>query len=141
MGPLLTDDPCPPPHSLVSSQQAEIAKWKSRAVKLKVKTKTVADKSSPSCTPTKRGPPLTSDSFLNSPKKFLGTPKKVQDSPRKLLDCPKASVLDSPKSRFFDVPESSELLSRTCPKQFFDNSSLGTVPGKTSLLGLPLTAL
>ncbi|XP_073334857.1 centromere-associated protein E [Pagrus major] len=121
--------------SLVSSQHAEISKWKSRAIKLKVKTK--VDKPSPPCTPTKRGLPMTSDSsnFLSSPKKFLVTPKKVLDSPRrvlesprKLLDSPKASLLDSPKSRFFDVGGSSELLSRTCPKQFFDNSSLGTIP-------------
>lgn len=82
---------------------------------------------------------MTSDSsnFLNSPKKFLVTPRKVLDSPRKvlesprkLLDSPKASLLDSPKSRFFDVGGSSELLSKSCPKQFFDNSSLGTIPGK-----------
>ncbi|XP_030293943.1 centromere-associated protein E isoform X2 [Sparus aurata] len=121
--------------SLVSSQQAEISKWKSRAIKLKGKTKN--ENPSPPCTPTKRGLPMTSDSsnFLNSPKKFLVTPRKVLDSPRKvlesprkLLDSPKASLLDSPKSRFFDVGGSSELLSRTCPKQFFDNSSLGTIP-------------
>ncbi|XP_036974716.1 centromere-associated protein E isoform X7 [Acanthopagrus latus] len=121
--------------SLVSSQQAEISKWKSRAIKLKVKTKN--DNPSPPCTPTKRGLPMTSDSsnFLNSPKKFLVTPRKVLDSPRKvlesprkLLDSPKASLLDSPKSRFFDVGGSSELLSKSCPKQFFDNSSLGTIP-------------
>uniref|UniRef100_A0A671W2N3 Centromere-associated protein E n=1 Tax=Sparus aurata TaxID=8175 RepID=A0A671W2N3_SPAAU len=93
---------------LVSSQQAEISKWKSRAIKLKGKTKN--ENPSPPCTPTKRGLPMTSDSsnFLNSPK----------------------NLLDSPKSRFFDVGGSSELLSRTCPKQFFDNSSLGTIPGK-----------
>lgn len=116
----------------MSSQAAEISKWKSRAFKLKVKSKTETDKPSPPCTPTKRGLPLTSDSsnLLGSPKKFLVTPKKVPDSPRKMLDSPKASLLDSPKSRFFDVAGSSELLSRTCPKQFFDNSSLGTIPGK-----------
>ncbi|XP_062293699.1 centromere-associated protein E [Scomber scombrus] len=108
--------------SLVSSQHAEINKWKSRAFKLKTKTK--LDKPPSPCTPTKRGLPMTSDSsnFLNSPK------KKVLDSPRKLLDSPKVSLQDSPKSRFFDIGGSSELLSRSYPKQFFDNSNLGTIP-------------
>ncbi|KAI3364122.1 hypothetical protein L3Q82_010799, partial [Scortum barcoo] len=127
---------------LMSSQQAEISKWKSRAIKLKVKNKAEVDKPSSPCTPTKRGFPMTSDTsnFLNSPKKFLVTPKKVLnsprkvlDSPRKLMDSPKVSLLDSPKSRFFDVGGSSELFSRSCPKQFFDNSSLGTIPGKLHL--------
>ncbi|XP_071334449.1 centromere-associated protein E isoform X3 [Trachinotus anak] len=115
---------------LVSTQQAEISKWKSRAVKLKAKSKPEVDKLSSPCTPTKRGFPITSDSsnFLSSPKKVLVTPKKIMDSPRRLLDSPKVSLLDSPKSRFFDVGGSSEVLSRTCPKQFFDNSSLGTIP-------------
>ncbi|TMS12229.1 DNA repair protein RAD51-like protein B [Larimichthys crocea] len=129
--------------SLVSNQHAEISKWKSRAIRLKVKTKSEMDRPPSPCTPTKRGLPMTSDSnFLNSPKKFLVTPKKVMasprkvldsprkglESPRKLLDSPKVSLLDSPKSSFFDVGGSSELLSRTYPKQFFDNSSLGTIP-------------
>ncbi|KAM9840829.1 centromere-associated protein E [Aulostomus maculatus] len=112
--------------SLVSSQQQEISKWKSRAIKLK--TKGEVEKPSSPCTPTKRGFPLTSDSLFNSPKKFLVTPKKILDSPRKPLDSPKVSVLDSPKSSFFDVGGSSKLLSRNCPKQFFDNSNLGTLP-------------
>ncbi|XP_035534959.1 centromere-associated protein E [Morone saxatilis] len=123
--------------SLVSSQQAEIGKWKARAIKLKVKTKAEVDKPSPPCTPTKRGLATTSDSstILSSPKKLLVTPRKVLDSqgnvldsPRKLLDSPKVPRLDSPKSRFFDVAVSSEVLSRTRPKQFFDNSNLGTIP-------------
>ncbi|KAM3601788.1 uncharacterized protein V6R79_018953 [Siganus canaliculatus] len=123
--------------SLLSSQQMEISKWRSRAFKLKGKTKSEADRPSSPCTPTKRVFPVTSDSsyLLSSPKKFLVTPKKVLDSPRqvvesprKILDSPKTSVLRSPKSRFFDVGGNSELLSRTCPKQFFDNSSLGTIP-------------
>nr|XP_033932065.1 centromere-associated protein E-like isoform X3 [Pseudochaenichthys georgianus] len=130
--------------SLVSSQQAEISKWKSRAFKLKERVqKEVAKPSSPS-TPTKRGYPMASDcsNFFSSPKKFkvtprkvldsprkvLDSPRKLLDSPRKLLDSPKVSALDSPKSRFFDVGGNSELLSRSRPKQFFDNSSLGTTP-------------
>ncbi|XP_059212976.1 centromere-associated protein E [Centropristis striata] len=135
--------------SLVSSQQSEINKWKSRAIKLKVKSKPEVEKPSSPCTPTKRPHPMASDSstFLTSPKKILVTPRKVlgspmtlrdsprkvlgspmklPDSPRKVLGSPKK--LNSPKSRFFDVDESSELLSRTYPKQFFDNSSLGTIP-------------
>lgn len=114
-------------YSLVSSQQEESNKWKKRAIKLKVKSKTEVDMPSSPCTPTKRGLPMTSDStnLLSSPKRCLVTPKKIVDSPRKLLD--------SPKSRFFDVGGTSELLSRTCPKQFFDNSCLGTIPGKLHL--------
>ncbi|XP_040921131.1 centromere-associated protein E isoform X3 [Toxotes jaculatrix] len=96
--------------SLVSTQQAEISKWKSRAIKLKAKGTVEVDKPSSTCTPTKRGLPMS------------------LESPRKLLDSPKVPLLDSPKSRFFDVGGSSELLSRSCPKQFFDNSSLGTIP-------------
>uniref|UniRef100_A0A3B4T7C3 Uncharacterized protein n=1 Tax=Seriola dumerili TaxID=41447 RepID=A0A3B4T7C3_SERDU len=90
-------------YSLVSTQQAEISKWKSRAIKLKGKGKPEVDK-------------------------LLVTPKKLLESPKKLLDSPKASLLNSPKSRFFDMDGSSEILSRNCPKQFFDNSSLGTIP-------------
>lgn len=124
---------------MVASQQAEITKWKNRAIKLKVKNKVEEDKLQSPSTPTKRGFPMTSDSsnLLSSPKKFLipakkllDTPRKGLESPRKLLDSPKASLLESPKSRFFDVGGSSETLSRNCPKQFFDNSSLGTIPGK-----------
>uniref|UniRef100_A0A8C9YF25 Uncharacterized protein n=1 Tax=Sander lucioperca TaxID=283035 RepID=A0A8C9YF25_SANLU len=114
--------------SLVSSQQAEITKWKGRAIKLKVKSKGEVDKPSSPCTPTKRGLPMTSDpsSSLSSPAKFLVTPRRVLDSPRKPLDSP--NVLESPKSRFFDAGGASDVLSRTRPKQFFDNSSLGTIP-------------
>ncbi|XP_041813992.1 centromere-associated protein E isoform X2 [Chelmon rostratus] len=116
--------------SLVSSQQAEISKWKSRAIKLKGRSTAEVEKPSSPCTVTKRGLPMNSDSsnLFSSPKKLLVTPKKVLDSPRKVLESPKFSLLDSPKSRFFDVAGSSELMSRTCPKQFFDNSGLGTIP-------------
>ncbi|XP_029353023.1 centromere-associated protein E isoform X3 [Echeneis naucrates] len=106
--------------NLVSSQQADLNKWKNRAIKLKDKSKPEAGGPSSPCTPRKQGLPLTSDSIIiSSPKKFLVTPKKILDSPRNL---------DSPKSIFFDLGGSSEFLSRTCPKQFFDNSSLGTIP-------------
>lgn len=110
--------------SLVSSQQADISKWKNRAIKLKVKSKAEGDKmASPSTptktpsTPTKRGFSTIADSHtvLHAPKKFL---------------LPANKLLDSPKSRFFDTGEGSELLSRSRPKQFFDNSALGNIPGK-----------
>ncbi|CAJ1077524.1 centromere-associated protein E isoform X5 [Xyrichtys novacula] len=122
--------------SLVSSQLVEINKWKSRAVKLKAKNKSDTDKSPPR-TPAKRDLPDTSDSsIIHSPlKKFVAAPREVLDSPRKILsvknlpDSPKVPWLNSPKSRFFDIEGSSDLISRNCPKQFFDNSGLGTVPG------------
>ncbi|XP_051816800.1 centromere-associated protein E isoform X2 [Acanthochromis polyacanthus] len=115
--------------SLVSSQQAELSKWKSRAIKLKGKSKAEVDKPSSPCTPTKRAFPMTSDSshLLSSPKKCPVAPKKNLDSPRKALESPR-KLLDSPKSGFFNIGGSSELLSRTCPKKFFDNSSLGIIP-------------
>ncbi|KAF3702525.1 Centromere-associated protein E Centromere protein E [Channa argus] len=116
--------------NLLSSQQAEISKWKTRAIKLKVRCKADVDMPSSPCTPTKRGLPMSKDStnLLNSPKKFPVTPKKILDSPRILLDSPKLSLPDSPKSSFFGVGSSSDMLSRSCPKQFFDNSVLGTTP-------------
>ncbi|XP_037305357.2 centromere-associated protein E [Pungitius pungitius] len=142
--------------SLVSSHQEEIGKWKGRAIKLKAMSKVEGDKPS---NPTKRGLSVSSDTsdFLGSPKKVLVTPRNVLDSPRKVpvnprnvldsprkaLDSPKraldsprkaphspaTSFLDYSKSSFFNGGGGSELLSRTCPKQFFDNSSLGTNPG------------
>nr|XP_040015798.1 centromere-associated protein E isoform X12 [Gasterosteus aculeatus aculeatus] len=65
----------------------------------------------------------------DSPRKARDSPRKARDSPRKARDSPVTSFLDYPKSSFFNGGEGSELLSRTCPKQFFDNSSLGTDPG------------
>ncbi|XP_034006453.1 centromere-associated protein E isoform X8 [Trematomus bernacchii] len=127
--------------SLVSSQQAEISKWKSRALKLKGRVQAEVDKPSSPSTPTKRGYFMASDgaNFFSSPKKIKVTPRKVLDSPRKVLDSPrklldssKVSALDSPKSRFFDVGGNSELLSRSRPTQFFDNSSLGTTPASVA---------
>ncbi|XP_047243271.1 centromere-associated protein E isoform X6 [Girardinichthys multiradiatus] len=130
--------------SLVSSQQAETNKWKNRAISLKGKSKVELDKQSPPCTPKKRGLPSTSDStlFFNSPKKNCLPAKKFLDSSRKFVESPCKPVvaanllLDSPKSRFFDAGECSELLSRSCPKQFFDNSDLGIKP-ETSQVPAP----
>ncbi|XP_038868858.1 centromere-associated protein E [Salvelinus namaycush] len=105
--------------SLVSTQQGEITKWKARAIKLKEKKRDVVDKPLSPCTPTKHRLPMNSEQFLNSPKRFLNSPKKLIDSPKKFLD--------SPKSKFFDVRPGSESMSINCPKQFFDNSNLGTI--------------
>ncbi|KAG7508113.1 centromere-associated E isoform X3 [Solea senegalensis] len=116
--------------SLVSTLHTEIGKWKSRAIKLKVKSKAEVDRPSSPCTPTKRCLPVTSESstFLGSPKKFVVTPKKILESSRRAMESPNVTLPDSPKSRFFDVCGSLELLSTSCPKPFFDNSSLGTIP-------------
>ncbi|XP_026174621.1 centromere-associated protein E isoform X2 [Mastacembelus armatus] len=108
--------------SLVSGEQAESSKWKNRAIKLKSKAE--MDKPSSPDTSTKRPLPMTSDSSS-----LFSSPKKILLSPTRLLENSKVSLLDSPKSRFFDGSGNSELLSRTCPQQFFDNSSLGTIPG------------
>ncbi|MCJ8747829.1 hypothetical protein PDJAM_G00157970 [Pangasius djambal] len=89
--------------SLVNKQHEEITKWKNRAYKLRESKKEAPH--SPR-TPTKR-PPLLIENEVNSPKK---------------------AFLDSPKSKFFDVHAGTEPMSLKCPKQFFDNSSLGTMP-------------
>ncbi|XP_061733136.1 centromere-associated protein E isoform X2 [Nerophis ophidion] len=106
---------------LVSSHEAEITKWKNRALKLKVKTKEDADRSSQPYPQTKPG------HTLSSPTCFLGSPRKKYTSTH-LFNSPKSSLLDSPKSSFFDRPENSQLLLNTCTKNFFDNSSLGILP-------------
>ncbi|XP_051759187.1 centromere-associated protein E isoform X2 [Ctenopharyngodon idella] len=89
--------------SLLSKQQEEINKWKRRAYRIKESRKDALS------TPTKRQPPLT-ETEVNSPKK---------------------AFLDSPKSKFFDV-RSSVPISLNHPTQFFDNSSLGTVPDSSA---------
>ncbi|KAG1939269.1 centromere-associated protein E [Pimephales promelas] len=84
--------------SLVSKQQEELHKWKRRAYKIKESVRDAP------CTPKKRQPPL-SQTEVNSPKR----------------------AFDSPKSKIFDSRSSAPLaLGR--PTQFFDNSSLGTMP-------------
>uniref|UniRef100_A0A8C2ZTY0 Centromere-associated protein E n=1 Tax=Cyclopterus lumpus TaxID=8103 RepID=A0A8C2ZTY0_CYCLU len=103
----------------LSSSRDDIGKWKRKAVMLRVKGKAELDKPSSPCTPTKRGLSVTSDAS-----NFFGSPKKLAVAPRKVPDSPTVSLPDSPKSRF------SDLLSRSYPKQFFDNSNLGLVPGQ-----------
>uniref|UniRef100_A0A8D3C6F7 Uncharacterized protein n=1 Tax=Scophthalmus maximus TaxID=52904 RepID=A0A8D3C6F7_SCOMX len=100
----------------LSAQHTEIGKWKNRAIKLKARSKHEVD------------------NFLCSPKRFLVTPRNLLDSPRNV------SLLHSPKSRFFDVGGTSELLSQSCPRQFFDNSSLGTIPDNSGY-GLVINTL
>ncbi|XP_049610036.1 centromere-associated protein E isoform X2 [Syngnathus scovelli] len=117
--------------SVISSQQADLSKWKNRALKIKSMVK--ADiKPSPPCTPTKRGLPMCPDLLPQSPKKLLLTSHKVPDSPVRQLDAPRIPLLNSPKSRFFDEGANTDLLSRTFPRKFFDNSSLGLSADATS---------
>nr|XP_046206556.1 centromere-associated protein E isoform X2 [Oncorhynchus gorbuscha] len=123
--------------SLVFTQQGEITKWKARAIKLKEKKRDVVDKPLSPCTPTKHRLPMNSEQFLNSPKRFLNSPKKLIDSPKKFLNSPK-KFLDSPKSKFFDVCSGSESMSINCPKQFFDNSNLGTIQ---EVAGIPISEI
>uniref|UniRef100_A0A3B5QTZ1 Uncharacterized protein n=1 Tax=Xiphophorus maculatus TaxID=8083 RepID=A0A3B5QTZ1_XIPMA len=115
--------------SLVSCQQEETTKWKNRAISLKGKSKAEQDRMTSPCTPKKRALCPTSDStLLFSPtKKSYLPPKRALDSPRKPL-VSAASLLDSPKSSFFNAGEGSELLTRNYPTQFFDNSNLGIKP-------------
>ncbi|XP_067259077.1 centromere-associated protein E isoform X2 [Chanodichthys erythropterus] len=98
--------------SLLSKQQEEINKWKRRAYKIKEGRKDALS------TPTKRQPPLM-ETEVNSPKK---------------------AFLDSPKSKFFDV-RSSVPISLNHPTQFFDNSSLGTVPDSSAAVASSATPL
>ncbi|XP_066546446.1 centromere-associated protein E isoform X2 [Amia ocellicauda] len=94
--------------SLVVSLQEEVSKWKSRARKLKENSGVKA-----SFTDMER---LSEDRQVLSPH----TPTK-----KRRLVTSEGHTLDSPKSKFFDRAES---VSVACPKQFFDNSNLGTIP-------------
>ncbi|KAM3860991.1 uncharacterized protein ACN63O_014403 [Diretmus argenteus] len=122
--------------SSVSSNQAETVKWKTRAVQLK-RSLLMADKPSSVCTPTKRLPPATSEDSQGTPQRSPRTPTKrllpatsedFQGPLQKRPYSPKGSLLDSPKSKFFDVNPDSASVSRPRHRQFFDNSSLGTIP-------------
>ncbi|XP_069038372.1 centromere-associated protein E isoform X2 [Lepisosteus oculatus] len=94
--------------SVVSSLQAEASKWKGRARKLK---ETSGLKGS-----------LSEMETLcdNQPNVSPRTPTKRRQVTSE------GFILDSPKSKFFDSRSGS--LSVACPKQFFDNSTLGTIP-------------
>ncbi|XP_055005348.1 centromere-associated protein E isoform X2 [Boleophthalmus pectinirostris] len=100
--------------SLVTSLQAEVGKWKHRALKMRNDVETKSNRELHPGSPSKR------------PR--CDSPRKNLRSPRKALDSPALTLLNSPKSRFFDGGSSSEFLVRNCPKQFFDNSRLGTPP-------------
>ncbi|XP_056283433.1 centromere-associated protein E [Pseudoliparis swirei] len=97
--------------SSVSNKEEDVSKWKSRAIALRMKSKVALEKPSSPCTPTKRG---HASSSYGTPTKRGHASSYGSPTPRK--------APDSPQSRF------SEMLSRTCPRQFFDNSALGTVP-------------
>ncbi|XP_077470191.1 centromere-associated protein E [Stigmatopora argus] len=110
---------------VISNQQAELNKWKNRAIKMKYKSKGCIKTASPS-TPTKRGLLPNTSVLLQSPQKF------VLSSPKLLLDSPKLPP-KSPKKQFFDDDKYSEMLAQTRPGLFFDNSNLGlTSDGKLS---------
>lgn len=64
------------------------------------------------------------------PTKLMSPPKRFPLNPQQSFDSPKRSMWESPKSRLFDAGGSSEVLSRICPKQFFDNSQLGATQGE-----------
>ena len=135
----------------ISSHQAEISKWRSRAVTLKEKTRAERPRSPAPTTPSKKrlfpaaAATSTADSsrYFSSPKRFqkaLDSPRRGEDSPRRVLESPahlpdpnKTSGLDS-TDFFGSTLGTGAGLSR--PKQFFDNSKLGDNPGGfTSLYG------
>ncbi|KAG7480661.1 hypothetical protein MATL_G00058660 [Megalops atlanticus] len=88
--------------SLVPGQHVEMARWKGRPAKLKENKREALSLETPLSphTPTKKSRLITSEGH----------------------------VLASPKSKFFDAHSVSESMSANCPRQFFDNSNLGTTP-------------
>lgn len=94
-------------------------------MKLRAKTNPGGDQPAQPCPPTKRG----HRSAAEAPE-LMSPPKRFPLNPQQGFDSPKRSTLESPKSRFFDAGGSSEVLSRICPKQFFDNSQLGVAQGE-----------
>ncbi|KAG7258189.1 hypothetical protein CRUP_034596 [Coryphaenoides rupestris] len=127
--------------SLVSSQQAEVSKWRSRALSLKERSKVERPRSPAPTTPHKRRllPASDASHLLSPPKRFHGAPRNIQHSPRKVVESPRkvldspinvpdsqrTTILDSPK--FFGSGAGLEKLSKS--RQFFDNSTLGIDPG------------
>uniref|UniRef100_A0AAY4CMJ4 Uncharacterized protein n=1 Tax=Denticeps clupeoides TaxID=299321 RepID=A0AAY4CMJ4_9TELE len=100
--------------SLVSSQQEEITKWRRRAYKLREHKK----EEPLSCPPVTRHAPRT------PPRHAL--PASPVRRPAPLTG---AALLNSPKSRFFDLPPTAQAPPITQPRLFFDNSALGAVAG------------
>ncbi|XP_028824579.1 centromere-associated protein E-like [Denticeps clupeoides] len=101
--------------SLVSSQQEEITKWRRRAYKLREHKK----EEPLSCPPVTRHAPRT------PPRHAL--PASPVRRPAPLTG---AALLNSPKSRFFDLPPTAQAPPITQPRLFFDNSALGAVAGE-----------
>ncbi|XP_077585889.1 centromere-associated protein E [Stigmatopora nigra] len=111
--------------TVISNQQAEVDKWRNRAIKMKYKSKAGVETSFPS-TPTKRGLPPNTRVLLQSPQKF------VLESPKLHLDSPKLPPM-SPIKTFFGDDRYSEMKAQTRSGLFFDNSNLGlTSDGKLS---------
>uniref|UniRef100_A0AAY4CNP3 Uncharacterized protein n=1 Tax=Denticeps clupeoides TaxID=299321 RepID=A0AAY4CNP3_9TELE len=100
---------------LVSSQQEEITKWRRRAYKLREHKK----EEPLSCPPVTRHAPRT------PPRHAL--PASPVRRPAPLTG---AALLNSPKSRFFDLPPTAQAPPITQPRLFFDNSALGAVAGE-----------
>uniref|UniRef100_A0AAY4CN76 Uncharacterized protein n=1 Tax=Denticeps clupeoides TaxID=299321 RepID=A0AAY4CN76_9TELE len=101
--------------NLVSSQQEEITKWRRRAYKLREHKK----EEPLSCPPVTRHAPRT------PPRHAL--PASPVRRPAPLTG---AALLNSPKSRFFDLPPTAQAPPITQPRLFFDNSALGAVAGE-----------
>ncbi|KAK6493231.1 centromere-associated protein E-like [Huso huso] len=103
--------------STVLNLQDEVSKWKVRARKLKDSSKAMHSLTDierhSGCLP------------LSPVKQQVSVPQTP--SPRRKLASFETLVLNSPKSKFFDSQTDSMSVSRPTP--FFDNSSLGMVPG------------
>ncbi|CAL8236040.1 unnamed protein product [Arctogadus glacialis] len=130
----------------ISGHQAEISKWRSRALTLKEKANAMRPHLAAPTTPSKKrlfpdanatatAAAAASDSalFCSSPKRVhraLDSPRRGGDSPRRVLEAP-ANVPDPNQTYGVD---STEFLRSTLarPKQFFDNSALGINPGSSS---------
>ncbi|XP_058885630.1 centromere-associated protein E isoform X2 [Acipenser ruthenus] len=102
--------------SIVLNLQDEVSKWKARARKHKDSSKAMH-----SLTDIERHSKCLP---LSPVKQQVSVPQTP--SPRRKLASSETLVLNSPKSKFFDSRPDSMSMSR--PTQFFDNSSLGTVP-------------
>ncbi|KAK1175810.1 hypothetical protein AOXY_G515 [Acipenser oxyrinchus oxyrinchus] len=102
--------------SIVLNLQDEVSKWKARARKHK------DSKTMHSLTDIERHSKCLP---LSPVKQQVSVPQTP--SPRRKLASSETLMLNSPKRKFFDFQPDSMSVSR--PTQFFDNSSLGTVPG------------
>ncbi|MGH0143501.1 UNVERIFIED_CONTAM: hypothetical protein FKN15_011581, partial [Acipenser sinensis] len=113
--------------SIVLNLQDEVSKWKVRARKLKDSSKAMHSLTDlerhSECLPLSPVKQQVSVPHPPSPRRKLASSELVL---RKLASS-ETLVLNSPKSKFFDSQPDSMSVSRPTP--FFDNSSLGMVPG------------